>query len=262
MNIFNRLNTSIILILLGVGIATAAISAYLNHGITGEWFSGFLQNFATEAFGAVATYFLIDLIGTRLNTDVRKQQLISELGSFNNERAVEAIREMWYEGWLQDNSVCGARLRYANLQGADLGLCDLREVDFYRSNLRGAIMWADLRGANLIDADIKEAQFVRPENNPFPPIYPKMAQGFGSEYPKHALFDKNTILPDGSKWSEKEGYDLARFTNSNHEEFWRSSRWQSPAYKDAEEAYRQAYSSATYMDVKRLEEKIDTLLDN
>lgn len=61
-------------------------------------------------------------------------------------------------------SMCGFRLKYADLAGIDLvnhgnrGGFDLREADLYRADLQNAHLFAlDLRGASLMKADLRGA---------------------------------------------------------------------------------------------------------
>ena len=77
-----------------------------------------------------------------------------------------------------------------NLTNANLQSANLQFVDFLLSILEGS---------NFRDANLRGVQNI-----------------------ESAKFDENTILPNGEKWYE--GYDLTRFTNSNHKEFW-EKKW-------------------------------------
>ncbi len=100
-----------------------------------------------------------------------------------------------------------ANLKYANLQGADLKSTDLREAVLERADLRGAELGsADLQqvnfeSANLQGADLTSANLVDAKNL------------------EHALFDSQTILPDGHPWSIAR--NLQQFTDPGR---WRSQR--------------------------------------
>ncbi len=59
---------------------------------------------------------------------------------------------------LEDANLCGAKLRFARLEGAVLEACLLRRADLWGAFLAGAIAHgADLRGATLREADLKGA---------------------------------------------------------------------------------------------------------
>lgn len=258
--VFTRLRIIIIVILFGVGVATAFFSASLAVSEPTSWWASFTQNLAPEAFGALVTYLLIDLVAERLDVNQRKQSLISQLASLDNAKTAEAIRDLWYQDWLQDGSLYKANLRYANLEGTDLGASDMRKVDFYRANLRDAKMWGDFRGADLTEADLEGAVFERPSDSPLPKQKRRIPDGYNDIYPERALLDETTILPDESRWSVDEGYSLSRFTNSTHKKFWRSERYQSPAYKDSSQGYRQSVIPAKLSDIRRLEKKLDEVM--
>jgi uncharacterized protein YhdP len=99
-----------------------------------------------------------------------------------------------------------ANLSTASLRGADMQKADLRMTNLRMTNLQGAnlslviLKRANLRGANLQGAIMSDAKL-----------------------------DESTILPDGTKWIP--GTDLARFTNPDHPNFWRSHDPNSPAYR-------------------------------
>jgi uncharacterized protein YjbI with pentapeptide repeats len=84
----------------------------------------------------------------------------------------------------------------ANLQGANLFNANLERANLWKANLEGAILWrANLEGANLIAT----------------------------------RFDEEKILPDRSKWTPDT--DMRRFIDPEHDDFWRSNRRSSPAYR-------------------------------
>lgn len=86
----------------------------------------------------------------------------------------------------------------ANLAEADLGNAQLQRTDLTGSDLGGAI----LKGANLTRARLENVNFRNPLGN-------------------FAVFDENTILPDGSNFQHDNGAEqLERFTNPDHPEFW------------------------------------------
>lgn len=97
-------------------------------------------------------------------------------------------------------------LEGVDLRGAYLIQSDLTKAVFAFSNLSGAdLSLANMQGANFFEADLKDVVL---DSTP--------------------TFDENTRLPDGRFWTPN--IDLSEFTNPNHEAFWRSSDWRSPAF--------------------------------
>jgi hypothetical protein len=134
-------------------------------------------------FGAFLTFMLLTLV---LGTRQEKERLSRQLGSRVNAVALQATEELRAHGWLEDGSLQGVVLDFANLQGAMLKMADLQKTWINHANLRGA----NLEGAYLQGA-----------------------------YLTNVSFDENTILPDGSKWSPDT--DMGRYTNPNHPQFLR-----------------------------------------
>ena len=96
-------------------------------------------------------------------------------------------------------------LSYASLVGADLSGADLERAKLEGTDLEGA----NLQGANLTRADLEEANLLNADLT-------------------GAIFTTRTTLPDGSRWTEDT--DMARFTDPEHPDFWRSDEEYSPAY--------------------------------
>ena len=85
---------------------------------------------------------------------------------------------------------CGASFRGASLEEADLEGAHLQ-----RANLQGAdLSYANLQGADLSEANLRGTDLIE------------------------AIFDEDTTLPDGKKWTPDT--DMARFTDPNHPDFW------------------------------------------
>lgn len=101
----------------------------------------------------------------------------------------------------------GATLWYATLQGAKLLFADLKGVDLRETFLQGT----NFEGANLEGAKLTN---------------PKQVSD------RHIGFDEHTIMPDGSAWTLET--DLARFTDCEHPNFWRSDDPHSPAYRNGD----------------------------
>lgn len=101
-----------------------------------------------------------------------KHDLISQLGSPDNHRALQAAHILRERGWLNDGSLRRAALLNANLQSADLRGADLTTADLMRANLskanlsgamlrRAGLDGADLRGADLSAANLQTAMLHR-----------------------------------------------------------------------------------------------------
>lgn len=106
----------------------------------------------------------------------------------------------------------GKYLFKADLEGADLEGEDLRNAHLSAANLRGAnLRHADLRGAALIDADLRGADLTGADLRGAV-LYQTQDAPAGVYLGTAALFDEDTILPDGAHWSP--GTDMARFTGA------------------------------------------------
>lgn len=122
---------------------------------------------------------------------------------------------------MQGADLAGADLRKsflwnADLQQAYLGGANLQETNMSGANLRGVNLWnANLQGANLAMVGLQEAY-----------LYNADLRGANLE---DATFDETTRLPDDTYWTPDT--DMARFTDPNHPEFWRSDDPSSPAYR-------------------------------
>lgn len=229
-----------------------------------DWVSATAQNLSSELIGAILTYIVIEMVGHYYTVKLEeKLALIQQLGDPDNAISIKAVSDMWYLGWLQDGSMVSKSLRFANLEEADLGLCDLRKVEFYRANLQNARLWADLRGANLLQANLAGAQLVYSgDPNEFLPEGEgvRVPRAYKDGTPHRALLDGKTILPDGKPWrEERDGFDLARFTDATHPDFWRSGERNSPAFRNGDNATHRRH--ATKADVEAVVVKVQALAD-
>ncbi len=222
-----RLQARIILTLIIIGL----ISSRLGVGSIGD-IRGFALNFGTEMLGAATTYWLLTrILGRELKheeeereTEALKARLIREMGSNSMDVAVPAARELEAHGWLTDGSLKGVSLFRSNLQESFLFGVNLQEALLFEANLQEAFLWRAklqgvyLAGANLQGADLRLANL----------------RGAKLEHPNFgkAKFSEDTILPDGTKWTP--GTDMARFTDPEHPDFWRSNDPKSPAYRGDE----------------------------
>ena len=123
--------------------------------------------------GALLIFLLIELFWGQAK---ELQQLHQEIRSSNNRIAIGALEKARLIGILEDGSLHRQAFWNVNWEGANLGGAKLRGA---------ALVQANLKGANLRDADLRGVEF------------------------SWAKFDKNSILPDGTRWHSDE--DLERF---------------------------------------------------
>ncbi|MBZ0281657.1 MAG: pentapeptide repeat-containing protein [Anaerolineae bacterium] len=217
-------NRGVVIILVGIAVLSAVFSALMRGGLDKNWWADVSQGLVTEMAGAVATFWLINLIfeGRRQREQKtetvgeHKAALIRKMRSSIKEDVIRAVEELSENGWLHDGSLREQNLEYvdlrdvnlwrANLQEANLRFTNLQKVHLELANLRGANMaLAQLQGASLVDADLQGAHLAGEQ------------------------FDEHTFLPDASLYSRSS--DIRRFTDPNHPQFWRSSNPHSPAYR-------------------------------
>lgn len=137
--------------------------------------------------------------------------------------------------------ISNALLSNCNLEHARFAETNFQKANFYHSNLRGASLFSsDLQMAKFERANLQDAEFVgtnmfqlREDGRRYSvvsrtiPVGAKLqganftgASLTGVVFEKNGVkvqFDKETILPDGSKWSETE--DLRRFTDISHPQY-------------------------------------------
>jgi uncharacterized protein YjbI with pentapeptide repeats len=91
-----------------------------------------------------------------------------------------------------------AKLAYTSLQGANLGSANLNKASIRNADLHGA----DLRFANLQDADLRDTnlQAVNLEGANLHGAKLEGAQFLNAEGFSVVRADRNTILPDGTRW--------------------------------------------------------------
>lgn len=89
----------------------------------------------------------------------------------------------------------GANLQNAHWEGAVVRLSILKDADLTGANMQNATLQRiDLRGANLTNANLTGARL------------------------KGIACDKNTTLPDGTKWTRRSKWE--RFTDPKGSDFW------------------------------------------
>ncbi len=230
----NLSNRQVLLILVAVVVVTTAWSALVNpDGYNAAWLADWLQNFSTEMTGAIATFALFEfIIGSRQE----RERLLRTVCSKVDSEAKRAYEEITAHGWWRDGSLAGANLHHANLQdallsGANLqGAClidaDLQGADLATINLQAAnLASANLQGTFLLNANLRSA-YLSGVNLQEAFLVDANLQGAVLE---NATYDENTTLPDSTKWTPDTG--MARFTDPNHPNFWRSDDPNSPAYR-------------------------------
>jgi hypothetical protein len=124
----------------------------------------FLSDIAPELVGIGVTVLLIDSANERRATIAEKAAFILQMGSSNNDFALEAARISDQKGWLMDGTFHNAYLARANLQSAYLERANLQGAALFEANLQQAklaeanLQGADFRGADLQGADFWEAE--------------------------------------------------------------------------------------------------------
>jgi uncharacterized protein YjbI with pentapeptide repeats len=242
----------LVLALLLVGAVVTSLVAVLN----GESLSGLLLNVGSEMAGAVLTYALFELvIARREGQGTEKAELIAQMDSNVRDVAVAAVEKLRRCGWLTDGSLHGSSFWSADLAGADLSNADLRKVKFDYPNLENAnFRFANMQGTRLSVANLQEAFFFRTDlrgahlgNSDLKSANLTWANLEGADLGEtllqgadlgqanlqdadliYATWSKLTVLPDGTLWTPDT--DMARFTDPDHPDFWRSDDPHSPAY--------------------------------
>lgn len=118
------------------------------------------------------------------------------------------------DGWLSEANFRYAKLTSANLQRAQLERSHLERANLANANLGEAhLNQADLRNASLYDAELQQACLDQANLSGSNLLY----ANFRGASLRETRFDKATVLPDGTYWTEDT--DMARFTDSQHPDF-------------------------------------------
>jgi uncharacterized protein YjbI with pentapeptide repeats len=133
-----------------------------------------------------------------------------------NLRSTDLSQANLAHAYLREANLEGAKLTFAILQGANLKEANLKNTDFSFADLSFTKIWgSNLQNAILRGANLEEAN-----------MYPVDLRGADLSQAnltnadmRHIQFNEDTILPDGSNWSE--GTDLEKFTNPDHPEYQR-----------------------------------------
>lgn len=237
--LLSKLTGKITRILVGLGLVLAIIGCAPHitaGGNLSQYASAALLNVATEFIGLGVAVFLLEnrlgqvraKLAQTLETEAKQEALRVELGSAMHNIAFRASEQLRARGWLQNGLLRGANLHGADLHEADLSYADLRgvrldwanlkEVNLQEANLEGAdlggsdfsrmsstsaraaTLWyanlegaklgrANLEGVNLGGANLKGADLTA-------------ANCGGVLLDPTPIFDRNTIMPDGTHWTE------------------------------------------------------------
>lgn len=136
------------------------ILGYINqHGngiIPNPFIADFYANVATELASIAITVLIIDALIDRRETQRLKEQLIREMGSYDNGIALRAARELVYHGWHKDGSLRNVNLSGANLEGVDLSRADIQGAYLVKANLRNSkLIETNFEGAFLNEANLQ-----------------------------------------------------------------------------------------------------------
>lgn len=216
-------NWHVFYILVFITLATSVGSAFLNpEQADSAWWSGFLQNFSTEMMGAIATFVLFELVIETRKREENKQEvidkekatLIVQMRSSDEVTVENALEQLRVNGWLEDGTLADEQLsaKYltsANLSGARLTDANLSHTILVGTNLSGAnlenanlstsvLMKTNLSGANLRNANLFATFMMNTDLSGVDLLGAELKHTRLSD----VICDENTILPDGTKWTE------------------------------------------------------------
>ncbi|MBN1123087.1 MAG: pentapeptide repeat-containing protein [Anaerolineae bacterium] len=223
-----------------------------------DFYQNLWANLGTELVSIAVTVLIIDKMNRRRDERYEeaklKERLIRELNSQSRHVTASAVDMLRDLEWLFDGTLQGAYLEGANLKGANFDMGNLLEVNFcnanlqnarltranlqasmlYQADLQGAnlsranltcanLQWTDLRGANLTHADLKGAKLEHANLEDATLSNANLNESLLQDISCNG----QTILPDGKKWGTST--DMRRFSDSEHQDFWRSKDRFSPA---------------------------------
>lgn len=180
------------------------------------------------------------ILKARIGSQKTKDHLIHAMSSNSRPAVLRAIEELRERDWLYDGSLNNINLSAANLPGVDLFMgnmagsklqaANLENANLFMINFEGAnIRRANLHGASLVEANLShalatEADFsaadltaanlqranLRMTNFCGANLYGAALWGANLH---GAIFDTNTVLPDGRHWSSDD--DLLIFIDAS-----------------------------------------------
>lgn len=154
-----------------VGVLIVRQGFITSHADPQQTFSQLINDLydegGAELISIAVIAFLIDWLARRRGIRERKQDLIIQLGSPDNDFTREAARHLHCRGWIRDGTLQRVDLQGANLAGVDLWGADLASADLSGANLTAArligakLNQAILNRACLAEADLEEAVLHR-----------------------------------------------------------------------------------------------------
>lgn len=208
-----------------VGLTIVMLAGALGLFISSDRAS-YLTNLWTEGVSIAVTIFILDRLARnreeKRTAETLRSQLLNMIGSSVHQDCLRAVEQLDRLGWLRDGTMRDQSLDFAQLQNAqltganferstfvnsDLKNAKLQEVNFQNCLMKGANLEnADLTGANLKGATLIGGQLRNAKLN--------LANLEGANLREadltEAIFNPNTILPDGSPWASDT--DMSRFT--------------------------------------------------
>jgi hypothetical protein len=197
----------------------------------------FIDGLAPEAVGILLTVGILDRLSERrarrYAEEQRNQQLIRQLRSTVNSEAKRAAEELRDLELLESGLLRDQNLSYANLEGVNFGIADLRGTQLRGANLKNAILAsadldgaelnkADLRGANLQNASLKHAMMYGWRGK-------VMIDFPGGQ----AILDEHTKLPNDTIYKPEDGIEqLHRFTDPRDQDFYDAPAHRPPTLKE------------------------------
>lgn len=192
------------------------------------WQSSFFQSISTEMIGAIiATVFLgfvLTIFGRYEAIQNQQTDLVLQMGSPDYTTAIEAVRRLKANDWLDRGILDGEYFAGADLHGVSLAGLDMRGADFTGANLEGTNLSATfLEGAIFCGANLRNAK-VGIDYHSVAAINTSRYLLALTETTEAEYIDplttwlKGSIMPDCTEWSIET--DIGRFTNPSHPNFW------------------------------------------
>jgi uncharacterized protein YjbI with pentapeptide repeats len=137
------------------GVFIVSIFALIGWNIFSSKEIEYGMNVFTELVGIVGTYFVFDRVSHWVSEKERKESLIFQLSSPSSLFAIEAVRTLRYQGWLEDGTLSKRVLAGSSFQGADLTGAVFEESVATLSNFSEC----KLSGVNFQNAQLLQCVF-------------------------------------------------------------------------------------------------------
>lgn len=228
-----RIELMVLGVLIAIALGSTIFSGLKNIGqFNSQWQSDFMQNFATEMFGAILTFILLEkVVGAANRVRERTKNEMSKL----TERVkygpgkIDAVNTLRDRGWLRilaDIKLEDTNLTELNFQNTYLDRANFARANLSRANFSGTSLHkADLLGANLtkssfIDANLSNTDLSWANFNgaDLSGANLRGARLFEVKNILEARFSRTTILPNGEKWQLETNLEI--FTNPKHPLFY------------------------------------------